>query len=99
RRSPDRGAAPSCQHSPPGYACYMHRSRRRYLRNKPTAMQELIERIQKEAGISEQQATAAAEAAKSFVRSKVPPMFNGLVDQLFSGKFDAASAMKAAQNR
>lgn len=62
-------------------------------------MQELIERIQKDAGISEQQAMAAAEAAKSFIKSKVPPMFNGLVDQLFSGKFDAASAMKAAQQR
>ena len=62
-------------------------------------MQELIERMQKDAGISEAQAMAAAEAAKSFIKSKVPPMFNGLVDQLFSGHFDPASAMKAAQTR
>lgn len=62
-------------------------------------MQELIERIQKDAGISEAQATAAAEATRNFIKSKVPPMFNGLVDQLFSGHFDPASAMKAAQSR
>ncbi len=62
-------------------------------------MQELIEKIKEAAGLNDTQATAAAEATKAFIRGKVPPMFTGLVDQLFAGKLDPASAMKAAQSQ
>ncbi|MBS1615160.1 MAG: hypothetical protein JST06_03485 [Bacteroidetes bacterium] len=62
-------------------------------------MQELIDSIKNAAGISEQQAAAAAEAAQTFIKGKVPPMFSGLVDQIFSGKLDPSAAMKAAQQR
>lgn len=62
-------------------------------------MQELIDQIKNAAGISEQQATAAAEATQTFLKGKVPPLFSGLVDQLFAGKLDPATAMQAVQQR
>lgn len=62
-------------------------------------MQELIQQLQAKVGISEQQALVAANTTKDFIKSKVPPMFTGMVDQFFSGNFDPASAMKAAQGQ
>lgn len=60
-------------------------------------MQELIQQIAAKAGISEQQATVAANTTRDFIKTKVPPMFTGMVDQFFSGgAFDAAAAMKNA---
>ncbi len=62
-------------------------------------MQELIQKIQNAAGITEQQAQVAANTAKDFVKNKVPPMFVGMVDQFFAGTFNPADAMKAAQSQ
>jgi hypothetical protein len=62
-------------------------------------MQDLIQQIQAKAGISEQQALVAANTTKDYIKSKVPPMFAGMVDQFFSGHFDPAAAMKDAQSR
>lgn len=62
-------------------------------------MQELLQQLQAKVGISEQQALVAANTTKDFIKSKVPPMFTGMVDQFFSGNFDPASAMKAAQGQ
>jgi hypothetical protein len=62
-------------------------------------MQELLQQLQAKVGISEQQALVAANTTKDFIKSKVPPMFTGMVDQFFSGNFDPATAMKAAQSQ
>ena len=62
-------------------------------------MQELIQKIQSAAGITEQQAQVAANTAKDFIKNKVPPMFVGMVDQFFAGTFNPADAMKAAQGQ
>jgi hypothetical protein len=62
-------------------------------------MQELIQNIMAKAGISEQQATVAVNTTKDFIRSKVPPMATGMVDQFFSGTFDPSAALKAAASQ
>lgn len=63
-------------------------------------MQELIQQLQAKVGISEQQAQVAANTVKDYVKTKVPPMFVGMVDQFFSGgAFDPSAAMKAAQGQ
>lgn len=62
-------------------------------------MQELLKNIQAKAGISEQQALVAVNTTKDFIKSKVPPMFVGMIDQFFSGNLDPAAAMKAAQGQ
>ena len=59
-------------------------------------MQELIQNITAKAGITEQQATVAVNTTKEYIKSKVPPMASGMVDQFFSGTFDPSAAMKAA---
>jgi len=59
-------------------------------------MQELIQNIMAKAGISEQQATVAVNTTKDYIKTKVPPMATGMVDQFFSGTFDPSAAMKAA---
>jgi len=59
-------------------------------------MQELVQNIMAKAGITEQQATVALNTTKDFIKTKVPPMATGMVDQIFSGSFDPMSAMKAA---
>jgi hypothetical protein len=67
--------------------------------NNPSTMQDLIQQIQAKAGITEGQALVAANTAKDYIKAKVPPMFVGMVDQFFEGKFDPATAMKAAQSQ
>jgi hypothetical protein len=62
-------------------------------------MQELLQNIQAKAGISEQQALVAVNTTKDFIKSKVPPMFVGMVDQFFTGTFDPTAAMKNAQSQ
>ena len=62
-------------------------------------MQDLIQQIQAKAGITEGQALVAANTAKDYIKAKVPPMFTGMVDQFFEGKFDPSQAMKAAQSQ
>lgn len=62
-------------------------------------MQDLIQQIQAKAGITEGQALVAANTAKDYIKAKVPPMFTGMVDQFFDGKFDPSQALKAAQSQ
>lgn len=45
-------------------------------------MQELIDRVSAEAGISQEQAKKSIEAVANFVKEKFP-MMGGAVDQLF----------------
>jgi hypothetical protein len=62
-------------------------------------MQELLQNVQAKAGISEQQALVAVNTTKDYIKSKVPPMFVGMIDQFFSGNLDPAAALKAAQGQ
>lgn len=48
-------------------------------------MQELIEQLKNEAGLTEEQATKSVEIVKAFVLSKVPPMFSGAIEGFFAG--------------
>ena len=48
------------------------------------------------AGISEQQALVAVNTTKDYIKTKVPPMATGMVDQFFAGSFDPSAALKAA---
>jgi nucleoid DNA-binding protein len=48
-------------------------------------MQELIDRLMKEAGLSADQASKAIQTIASFVKSKFP-MLEGAVDQIFSAR-------------
>ena len=50
-------------------------------------MQELIERLTKQAGISPDQAQKAVEAIAGFVKEKFP-MLGGAVDQMFKSDGD-----------
>src|SRR5690349_18659245 len=62
-------------------------------------MEELIKNITAKAGITEQQAIVAVNTTKDFIKSKVPPMATGMVDQFFAGTFDPSAAMKAAADQ
>lgn len=57
-------------------------------------MQELVQNIMAKAGITEQQATVAVNTTKDYIRSKVPPIAHGMVDQFFTGSFDPSAALK-----
>ena len=48
-------------------------------------MQELVDKLKNEAGLTDEQAQKAAEIVKGFVLSKVPPMFAGVVEGFFAG--------------
>jgi hypothetical protein len=50
--------------------------------NKTYHMQELIERVSAEAGVTPEQAKKSIEAVANFVKEKFP-MMAGAVDQLF----------------
>lgn len=54
-------------------------------------MQELINRLTAEAGISAEQATKSLETIKNFVKEKFP-MLGGAVDNMFAGAPEAAAA-------
>lgn len=48
-------------------------------------MQELIDRLVKEAGLTPEQAQQSIETIANFVKEKFP-MLGGAVDQIFSGR-------------
>jgi len=48
-------------------------------------MQDLIDKLKQEAGLTEDQAKKSLNILKDYIRSKVPPMFSGIVDN-FLGK-------------
>lgn len=50
-------------------------------------MKELIEKLVREAGISEEQAKKAIESIADFVKEKFP-MLGGAVDKIFTGGED-----------
>jgi hypothetical protein len=50
-------------------------------------MQELIDRVTQEAGVTPEQAKKSIEAIANYVKEKFP-MMGGAVDQLFSGGND-----------
>lgn len=47
-------------------------------------MQELIEQLKAKAGLNDEQAKIAIEAVKDYVKSKVPPMLAGTIDNFFT---------------
>ena len=51
-------------------------------------MQELIDKLTKNAGISAEQAAKALETIKDYVKEKFP-MLGGAVDNLFGGSSDS----------
>lgn len=51
---------------------------------KPSFMQELIEKLKTEAGLTEEQAKKAIETIKGFVVEKFP-MLEGAVNNVFGG--------------
>ena len=53
-------------------------------------MQDLIEKLKTEAGLSDEQALKVIKVMKEFIQGNVPPMFSGFVDKFFA---------KLAQNR
>jgi hypothetical protein len=61
---------------------------------KTTIMQELITRLTEKAGINAQQATAAIDTIKDFVKEKFP-MLSGAVDNMFASA-PAATAQASA---
>jgi hypothetical protein len=57
-------------------------------------MQELINRLTKEAGISADQATKSLETIKDFVKEKFP-MLGGAVDNMFAASPESVAAAAA----
>lgn len=57
-------------------------------------MQELIERLTGQAGITPEQAAKAVEVIKEFVKEKFP-MVGGAVDSILGGAADGAPAQTA----
>jgi hypothetical protein len=47
-------------------------------------MQELVEKLKTNAGLTDEQAMKAIETMKDFIAGKVPPMFSGFVDSFFA---------------
>ncbi len=47
-------------------------------------MEDLIQQLKDQAGLSEDQANKSIEIMKDFILGKVPPMFSGFVDSFFA---------------
>ena len=47
-------------------------------------MEELIQKLKDNAGLTDEQAIKAVETLKEFISGKVPPMFSGFVDSFFA---------------
>lgn len=47
-------------------------------------MQDLVEQLKKNVGLTDQQAIKAIEIMKEYIHGKVPPMFSGVVDKFFA---------------
>lgn len=54
-------------------------------------MQELVELLKAEAGLTEEQAIKSIQAMKKFLNGKVPPMFSGVVNKFFADVDKAAN--------
>lgn len=51
-------------------------------------MQDLVKKLQEEAGLSEEQAVKSLHVVKEFIQSKVPPMMHPMIEQFMSAKED-----------
>lgn len=47
-------------------------------------MNDLIEQLKQEAGLTDEQARQSIDLVKAFVLAKVPPMFSGVVESFFA---------------
>jgi hypothetical protein len=47
-------------------------------------MQDLLDLLKKEAGLTEEQASKAIVVIKNYAKEKVPPMFAGTIEKLFN---------------
>jgi hypothetical protein len=52
-------------------------------------MKALIQKLQQDAGLTEEQATKSVQVVKEFIQSKLPPMMHGLVDNFMDSNNDA----------
>ena len=59
-------------------------------------MQELIDRLTSEAGVSSEQATSSIETIKDFVKEKFP-MLGGAVDKMFGEQTDDNAAQTTTE--
>ncbi len=56
-------------------------------------MQELLKKLTDEVGLNAEQASKTMHTVVDFVKSKLPPSLSATVDNIFTGKMDAAQAM------
>ena len=49
-------------------------------------MQEVLDQLKSQAGLTDEQAQKSVEIMKAFVMSKVPPMFSSVVEGFFASK-------------
>jgi hypothetical protein len=58
-------------------------------------MNEIVELLQQKAGLSPDKAQEVATALVGLIKSKVPPEFQGIVDQFLGGTADAQAGSSA----
>jgi len=58
-------------------------------------MQELVKQLVEKAGLSEEAAQKAVDTTLEYVKTKVPPMFQDKIEDIFSGKFDVMSLLSS----
>lgn len=56
-------------------------------------MQELVKQLVEKAGLTEEAAQKSVDTMMEYVKSKVPPMFQDKIEDIFSGKFDVMSLL------
>jgi len=47
-------------------------------------LQDVIEKLKTDAGLTQEQAIKAVEVMKDYIQAMVPPMFSGFVDKFFA---------------
>ena len=48
-------------------------------------MQELIDQLKQQAGLTEEQATKSVETITNYIKTKLPPMMHGMIDTFLGG--------------
>lgn len=51
-------------------------------------MEDLVKKLQEEAGLTEEQAVKSLEVVKNFIQSKVPPMMHPMIENFMNAKED-----------
>lgn len=61
-------------------------------------MQDLLKQLKEEVGITEEQAVKALFVIKGYIKSKVPPMMHGLIDNFLGEQFKDAGGNNKTGN-